>query len=152
MSGFTNDTKIEPLNTKFATSILCETITQLTLLQCADTIEQRRNDRMADATSADRKKLKKFAADVKNIKNTLYKIIADLERYHNFTDFSGVEVAENELNFLIEYSMNKGKFKEYSSVVLELEKEITNHRIPAATVDVSFFSKLLVYSKDAVFF
>lgn len=132
-----DDTKIETVNTKFATSILNETIAQLTLLQCAELAEHLRDSE--ENTAKDKIKSKKFATDVNNIRTTFQQVINDLEKHHDFADFSGVSVAENESNFLTEYSMNKEKLTGLCSASRKLEDDIANHRVPIATVDVSFF-------------
>lgn len=142
MSSFSNDRKIETVNTKFVTSILNETITRLSLLQCATVAGNQRDDETEDSTSSaaktDQIALKKFETDVDNIKSSFYQIISDLGRHQSITDFSGVSAAENESNFLAECNRNKAKLKELRSALLKFEQDIANHHAHTATVDVGF--------------
>ncbi len=126
--SFLNDSKIETVNGKFATSIITETIIKLSLLQCAD-----QTDNQVDAALP----TKKFSTDLAYIKRSFYQIISDLKDHQNFADFSGVSTAENESNFLIEYASNKEKLQELCASLLDLEAEIANYRLPMAIVDVS---------------
>lgn len=149
MTSFPNHTQIESVNIKFTTSILNETITKLTLLQCAELAENKKDPKVEHTSSAstknDRNKFTKFTTDVKNIKSSFHKIITELENHQNFSDFSGVSAAVNELNFLIEYDLNKTKFKEQSWALHKIEEDIANHRTPIATVNVSLPKKLLFF-------
>lgn len=143
MTGFSNDTKIETVNTKFATSILTETIARLTLLQCADIIENQ--SKVTKNETTDRSQ--KFATDVNNIKSSFRRVVADLEKHQSFQDFSGVSIAENESNFLDEYGLNKIMLEEHCFALQKLEEDISNHRTPVATVDVSFFTLFICFSE-----
>lgn len=149
MTSFPNDTQIESVNVKFTTSILNETITKLTLLQCAEIAENQRDAKIEVATTKNdrRKEGTKFATDVKNIKLSFYKTISELENHQNFSDFSGVSAAVDELNFLIEYDSNKTKFKEQSSALRKIEEDIANHQAPTATVDVSVYLHFVFVEK-----
>lgn len=140
MSSSLTNTKIDTVNTKFATSILTETIKKLSLLYCTESLENR-SDNESDNIAVDNKRLKKFATDVDNIILLLKKVISELKLYNCFiTDFSGVSVAENEYNFLNESSQHKIIFDTQCSLLNEIAERIANHHKPTETIDVSCFS------------
>ncbi|KAG4066228.1 hypothetical protein HA402_000452 [Bradysia odoriphaga] len=132
-TSFVNDIKIETVNAKFVTSILNETLIKLALLQSAERASnQGHNEKLKDTTSAT---TKKFTNDLTNIRLTLNKVISDLREHRNFTDFSGVLVAESESNFLLEYTANKAVLKEQCAAIQELQKDIADFCAHTATVD-----------------
>lgn len=133
-NSFLNDIKIETVNAKFATSILNETLTKLALLQCSERGKNQRTDKLENV---DPSTTKKFTTDLTHIRQTLNSVISDLREHRNFTDFSGVSVAEKESEFLMEYTSNNVVLEAQCAAIRELEKEISNYRAPTSTVDVS---------------
>lgn len=143
MSSSLNTTKIDTVHTKFTTSILTETIKKLNLLHCTESLENQQDNEneniAADTTNVENMKLKKFATDIENIKLSLNKVISELQLHHTFiTDFSGISVAENEYNFLQEYSQNKSIFEEEFYLFNELLERIANYQKPTESIDVRF--------------